>query len=145
MTDELENKIKHFDEIRKNFIDNLTDQMSNFFVPPEQRSENKISDGNEIADDEENPLDTSTMTKQGADQNVEMQDHSESDDADEDKDDMDDSSNILDVSQVSVVDGDASQESQAMIAKINTQKTEVNNLDDQVQNMESMLQDFKSS
>jgi len=25
MTDELENKIKHFDEIRKNFIDNLTD------------------------------------------------------------------------------------------------------------------------
>jgi len=32
-----------------------------------------------------------------------------------------------------------------MDAKIKTQKTEVNVLDNQVQNMESMLQDFKSS
>jgi len=46
--------------------------MSTLFVPPEQKSDSKMSDGTEITGEEENPLDTSTMTKQGGDENVEM-------------------------------------------------------------------------
>ena len=38
LSDELESKVRNFDEIRKNFINDLTDQMSNLLIadPPER-------------------------------------------------------------------------------------------------------------
>ena len=47
LSDELESKVRNFDEIRKNFINDLTDQMSNLLIAdvPERQRSMTISSG----------------------------------------------------------------------------------------------------